>query len=366
MKQDPFRLFFPLGVLFACLGIAPWVQLLFVPGGYPSSFHRLMMINGFMLSFVCGFLMTAIPRFTKTFHARSWELATVFSSLVISQIFNSLGRESWHHGSACLAIFFLMLFLAPRFFRRQANPPLTFIFVGLGLILWFASNVAFALGQTNDVWRDIFSSGALLSLVLGIGSRLIPALLGWKTVIESQAPLIENRGRVCLTWLLMLVFLISYFSPVSFEIKLVTRSIVVGIFAFSFWHINVFPKVRTPFTWSLWSCSWMIFLSSTFNIFANGQYYHFLHGLLVGGLSLLTLLISLHVVISHSRGDHEYRKNSKLVLIVTILVLVAALTRATATIWPHIYLSHIGYAAATWFTGLLGWLYLLFGYFRSR
>jgi hypothetical protein len=43
------------------------------------------------------------------------------------------------------------------------------------------------------------------------------------------------------------------------------------------------------------------------------------------------------------------------------LVLLAALTRVTAILWPEAYLSHLSYAALVWLAGLAAWGWTVFG-----
>jgi uncharacterized protein involved in response to NO len=60
---EPFRLFFPAGVLAGLLGVALW-PLHF--GGYvafyPGQVHARLMAFGFFGAFILGFLGTALPR----------------------------------------------------------------------------------------------------------------------------------------------------------------------------------------------------------------------------------------------------------------------------------------------------------------
>jgi uncharacterized protein involved in response to NO len=78
LEKDPFQLFFPLGALLAVASVLPWTAQLYGQGGYPRELHRVLMINGFLLSFVAGFLMTAITRFTGTHFATKGEVSGVF------------------------------------------------------------------------------------------------------------------------------------------------------------------------------------------------------------------------------------------------------------------------------------------------
>ena len=64
--EGPFRIFFPIGAVFALVGVALWP--LYYAGAvaeYPSILHARLMIEGFMSSFIIGFLGTAGPRTTE-------------------------------------------------------------------------------------------------------------------------------------------------------------------------------------------------------------------------------------------------------------------------------------------------------------
>jgi uncharacterized protein involved in response to NO len=65
--QEPFRIFFPAGILLGLAGVSLWPLYyaeLIVP--YPATTHARLMIEGFVASFIIGFLGTAGPRITST------------------------------------------------------------------------------------------------------------------------------------------------------------------------------------------------------------------------------------------------------------------------------------------------------------
>ena len=65
--EEPFRIFFPAGIALGILGVSLW--LLDFAGAaiaYPNLSHARLMIEGFMGSFIFGFLGTAGPRITST------------------------------------------------------------------------------------------------------------------------------------------------------------------------------------------------------------------------------------------------------------------------------------------------------------
>src|SRR5262245_3977047 len=64
---DPYRIFFPLGILLGVMGVLIWPLYYFgLTQGYSGRAHAFVQTDGFLFAFVAGFLLTAIPRFTAT------------------------------------------------------------------------------------------------------------------------------------------------------------------------------------------------------------------------------------------------------------------------------------------------------------
>ena len=135
LLNEPYRLFFPLGTLFFFIGILLWVPLIWNPSDYPVVAHRYLMLNGFAASFIAGFLMTAVPRFSKTFPAIPFE---IFGFLLVT-----LGGllVAWNNndklvmGVSALQPAIILLFLFTRVTKRKENPPYSFIFIFVGVLL---------------------------------------------------------------------------------------------------------------------------------------------------------------------------------------------------------------------------------------
>src|SRR5205814_2875685 len=64
---DPYRIFFPLGIVLGACGVSIWPLYYYgVTEGYSGRAHALVQTDGFLYAFITGFLLTAIPRFTGT------------------------------------------------------------------------------------------------------------------------------------------------------------------------------------------------------------------------------------------------------------------------------------------------------------
>src|SRR5207244_12233135 len=86
--SDPFRLFFPLGIVLGVAGVSIWpAYWLGLTPGFSGRAHAFVQADGFLYAFVAGFLLTAIPRFTGTdVPGRSEE--------------RRVGQERWRRGGA--------------------------------------------------------------------------------------------------------------------------------------------------------------------------------------------------------------------------------------------------------------------------
>ena len=82
---EPYRLLFPLGVMFGALGVYVWIAFAFFPGSeFPVQLHSKLMLGTFLFSFAAGFLMTAIPKMTASFPAQTFELTIAFVLVLLN------------------------------------------------------------------------------------------------------------------------------------------------------------------------------------------------------------------------------------------------------------------------------------------
>src|SRR5262245_54683572 len=85
---DAYRMFFPLGVILGTAGVSIWPLYYYgVTEGYSGRAHAFVQTDGFLYSFVAGFLLTAVPRFTGTEPPKKWVqlvLAVIVASAAIA------------------------------------------------------------------------------------------------------------------------------------------------------------------------------------------------------------------------------------------------------------------------------------------
>src|ERR1039457_2979113 len=124
LRSEPFRLFFPLGVLFAWIGVGHW--LMYTTGvsvSYSCKLHGLVQMQAFMMAFAVGFLLTAVPRRTQTPGVSAAEMSALAAALVITTAGAVPGL--WRVSEIAYAcVFVLLAKFAIRLFRgRPGGPP---------------------------------------------------------------------------------------------------------------------------------------------------------------------------------------------------------------------------------------------------
>lgn len=361
--SEPFRLFFPTGILYLVIGALLWLPQIWSAENYPVLLHRYFVLNGFAASFIGGFLMTAVPRFSKTMHARKGEVLVFFFITIAGILAATFDLEHWVHVVSTLQALFLVFFIFTRIRQRKENPPYSFIFIFAGLLLWIVASVAGYLGFYES-FKDLHYEGAIAAIILGVGSRLIPGILGHVEIVRMQRESYERPVPLLQTvpwyfFLIMIAFVGSYFAPESYGV--VMRAAIVVIVGLFYWQLLRLPIERTALTWCLWIAGWLILASFFIRAFWNDLLIHGAHAFFVNGIVLLSILIATRVIQSHGPKEKSL-EDWKGLYVVTFLLAFASATRVSAYLIPEHYLTHLGYSSIVLVLGVLiwSWKYLRF------
>ena len=354
--REPYRLFFPCGILFLLWGSLLWLPQIWNPGDYPVLTHRYLMLNGFTACFIGGFLMTAVPKFSQTFTARKFEIILFLMATLTGLVLSFYEQEEMVSLLSATQASLILFFLFSRIFKRKENPPYSFVFIFVGLFLWLGSSIM-SIFSDLDSFKRLHYEGAIAAIILGVGSRLIPGILGHVEIVKAQRERYEKPVPIFLTIppifiILMVSFITSYFLPP--EMGAIVRVVVIGIISFKYWLLWKTPVTKSALTWSVWMAAWLILLSFILKASWSAGFIHASHAFFISGIVLLSLLIATRVLVSHG-PQIKTLENNPVLYLTSFLLILAAATRVSAVLFPELYLSHLGYSALVFVLAVILW-----------
>ena len=173
--QEPFRVFFPLGLLLGTIGVSLWPLFYWhLIIYYPATPHMRLMIEGLMGSFVVGFLGTAGPRLLGSKPLNAGEVLALLV-LQLSSACCHLTRLQVLGDALFLGLLLFFVFTVLRRRSAQSNqPPPSFVLVVAGLLnavagmllILFAGRSLFA----DQLGRLLLNEGFILFPLLGVGT----------------------------------------------------------------------------------------------------------------------------------------------------------------------------------------------------
>lgn len=363
LPSEPFRVFFPVGLVAGVVGVALWPML--YAGWltfYPNVAHARMMIEGFAGAFVLGFLGTAAPRMLEAPRLRPWELgwlAVLHGAMLFSHFTN--------HVMAGDAFFLLELISmagmlgARACFLSADHPPAGFLLVAFGFVSAISGLILLLvepLLETNpfrfQLARLLLYEGFLLMPIVGIGGFLFPRFFVARP--SSETP--KRRSFPALEAFLCGVLLFLSF---GLEAAGFLRSAgLLRLFTGGTYLLrNVSFLRRSPEAGTLATSLRLAFLCVFIGLVAGGflpsRKIALEHFLFIGGFGLLTFSVATRVLLGH--GGRLPVAMGKLVSIRWIagLILAALFTRVVADFVPKILVSHHNYAALCWAAASIVW-----------
>ncbi|MFZ3229951.1 MAG: NnrS family protein, partial [Pseudobdellovibrio sp.] len=174
----PYQIFFPIGILSSLLAVGVWFTKDLNWFQAPAMLiHAKLIAGGFLWSFIIGFLMTAAPKMTGTNSAKTWELFIALA-LIFTQILSCWNIDArWFYGTTLILISFLIIFLGRRALSAKKSFPVFFFHVGIAIVLALLGSYYHFIGN-SFMGIHLYHVGAVLLLVLGIGTRFFSFLSG--------------------------------------------------------------------------------------------------------------------------------------------------------------------------------------------
>lgn len=366
LAGEPFRLFFPAGLLWSLIGVLLWP--LFYAGElsfHPGIAHARLMIQGFGGALVLGFLGTAGPRMASAPKWTPLELTALFLIHTAGCLLHLRLRHGAGDLAFLLALGALMTGLLVRVarFRREWPPPqlllaLTGLGCGLvGTLLWLTPDAAASLPRQRLANLLVYQ-GLLLPPVLGIGSFLFPRLLGGSFGEASGSTDTRRRLQRALfaSGLLVASFVLEAWDGARTGPLLRAAAATWYLLTEIRWRRAPGAPPRGSLTAGLFWALGLGLGGLLLMALLPERRLAVSHLLYAGGFGLLMLVVASRVVFGHSGELEGFAQRGWRPRLLLFLAVLATLTRATADFFPAILISHHRYAAWTWVAVVLFWL----------
>ena len=368
---EPFRIFFPVGLLLGAVGVALWPLFVWhAINFYPRDAHLRLMIEGLMGSFIIGFLGTAGPRLLD---ARPFAAAETFG-LVTLQILNA-GLHLTQHRNLGDAVFLVTLilflsFVGGRARTRQDLPPPNFVLVVLGFVNAILGIIfIFAARRVmNGVFLDqlgslMLNEGFVLFPILGVGAFFFPKLLGGAKPepadLNIAIALWKKRALVALV-----TGIVIWISFVLEALQWTRGSAVLrgsaALLYFAF-QGHFFEKPSGPpflahcFRFGAMLLVFALFFPAILPAYRVAN----MHLTFIGGFTIILFTVSTRVILGHSGHAHLFQKRLRFLIAALVLLVVAMLARVGADFVLPARDSHLVYAALIWLMAAAVWAWAL-------
>lgn len=361
--QEPFRVFFPTGLLLGVIGVSLWI---FYYAGvialYPGISHARLMIEGFIASFVIGFLGTAGPRLMATPHFSRAELFTLLTLDLLSAGLHLGGANRAGDAAFGSCLSFFLFVLARRFVQRRDSPPPNFTLVGLSLLNGLAGAVLLALFENEAysvpyrIGASILQEGFPLLAILGVAPFMLPLLLNLSAVDDlpqsrtfsstwmARATLAAGAGLT-----IDATFVIEAYGLTSIGVWLRAGAIAVYLVA-------QMPRTGQSF---LGNCLRLGLGAIALGFIAEALWPQLriaaLHVVFITGFAFVILTVGTRVILGHSGNSHLFTRWLPFHIVVAIFLALAMFSRFTADLAPRARATHLVAAAILWLVATLVW-----------
>ncbi len=371
----PYRIFFSVGLLLGIASIGIWTFFALGTeslGFYPGFHHIFGVVSLFLGSFIVGFLLTALPRFTATNPANT-NLVYAISFVCLAEIL-ALIKNSEPTALFLCSLKFLILqaFAVSKIRNAKFNPPPSFLWIGAGLLSVVLGSAGKGLAEIEVIQNQTlaefchlaFTRGYILSLFMGVGSLLIPILSGVRLAqplqIQSSDATKKRTGEKLIHGILAALFFAgllleaSYQSALALEIGLFLQFFVVATEVIVIWKMYRPPEDSSRGR-ALSISSWAMVVGFALAVVFPHQRIHLLHIVYILGFLGGTLAIGAHVLVNHEAMDQSLLKQKWPLGIVTLVVILATALRILAPFLEIYYLSLIGAASTLLIFALSLW-----------
>lgn len=339
IEFEPYQFFFSSGLLISFLGLGVWIffqlgRLSF----YPQEAHAFLMVMGFLFAYINGFLMTAIPKMAHAESARPFEVGAGVFLFWLQAGLIFLGEIRLNFAVGLIQVLLLMWFVGIRFFKRKINPPKALVFLPFGLIAALAGCLMLSLppdfisGSLQLLAKGLLYQAFILNLILGLGSRLIPALTRVQGALDVRASVPEKGTKYI--WLAVLLnssFFIEVFA--SSQLGQLMKFSVIALMAVQNFKILKPRQAQGSLGLGIRASVYCLGIGFLLAGLFPAYGIHFVHLSFIAGFSLLTILISTRVVLAHGGYNLSIELKSRSLIGILWLAIGIGILRAAMVFW---------------------------------
>jgi uncharacterized protein involved in response to NO len=368
-RSEPFRIFFPLGVLFAWIGVGHWLMYSTgVTTSYSCKLHGLIQMQAFMMSFAVGFLLTALPRRTQTPAVSTVEMVAFAAALIVTTAGALAGQ--WLVSEMAYAAVFVLLaqFAIRRFIGRAAGrrPPAAFVMVPIAALHGIVGAGLVAAAEFQNVPPSaahlgmlFIQQGVFLCLAVGIGGLILPLMSGTPPPPDLGSSPRESWKAIAYATAGAAIFVSLILEQMGFQrIGPLLRASVVAIglgFGGGGWRLPGKTGVHRKL---VWFATWMMPLGLIASAIWPDYRVPALHILFIGGFGLMAFGVATHVTLTHLDLQRHALGRPPAIIIMAAAFALALFLRFSADA-SDTYFQHLGWASALWIFGSAAWLIFL-------
>ena len=366
-RREPYRVFFPLGLALAWAGVLHW--LLHGVGllqDYRPVFHSITQIQGFLMCFALGFLLTAIPRRTGTAPPAAWQMILAGVSSVAIVV---CAWRGWFGASQVfwlVIVITLIAFAVKRFRAAQATrrPPNSFVWIPLSLTIGVAGSLLIVLYgllgdesyRLHELGRLLLLQGMFAGLIIGAGGMVLPLLTRGAGPPDGQATTRDRRARLAhVVAALLLAGSFWWEQTIDLQSGLAFRALLVGSLLIVVAGIWRRPSVPGWHRRLVWLSAWIIPLGYTLAALFPEQKKAGLHVVFIGGFAMMALSVGLHVTLAHGGHQALARGRPWQVPLYGGFLIVSAVLRVLVDFDPARFFTWLAVSAGAFLVATLWW-----------
>jgi uncharacterized protein involved in response to NO len=364
---EPFRIFFPIGLLLGAIGVVLWPLFVWhVIEFYPAPAHVRLMIEGLMGSFIIGFLGTAGPRLLDAAPLIAIETFVLLALQIASAFLHLIQRQTAGDVVFLVLLLCFLGMMARRAQTRRDLPPPQFVLVFFGLlnaivgIFLITSAKSMAKGMfANQLGNLMLNEGFVLFPILGVGAFFFPKLLGGAKPAPSDLQIAAGLWTIravvagatgLVIWSSFVLETLGWIRTAAF-----VRSLTTLTYLLAQGHLFEKPS-GPPFLAHCFRLgAVLLVVGLLLPVALPGYRLANLHLTFIGGFSIILFTVSTRVIIGHAGQSHLFQKRLRFLVLALALLMVAMVARVGADFIPPARNSHLVYAALIWILAAIVW-----------